>query len=174
VERIYLNFELTEDEYVEISSYSPVDPLYPALAVGAVTGVFLQIATMFAYSDPKGDPLIAFGVGALMSVMVFGLAHFSDQAETAREMYRTNGIGDEVRCYLLEETCLTQIYEGQATKLMWSMIDRWYESESLFRLKVKRAEVILPKRCTENPGQLRGLFERTLGRRDKLYKSPFL
>lgn len=170
MERLYLNFELTEEEFVELNSVATEDPLYLALATGALTSVIMVVLCFLirpAWLFPAFPVLILTTVS--LTVLVLGKMSFfhKERESEVRNSFRCAGLEGQVRCYLFERDSWTEIFDGHATKLTWSQIGLWFESENLFILKLSRSKVPIPKRCLDNPSKLRQLLQQNVGpRRD--------
>lgn len=175
MERIYVNFELEVEEYLDAVVGVPVRvgaKLYLASFVLPYAILFSTFNYQRVVSTDEEPiwmvPLVFAAVLptllAVLDRLIMPVLMRSLAASKARA-FLASGLSNEVRGYIFQEDHWIQIFGGATMELQWSRIRRWRESEYSFVICLGAPEIPIPKRvCTkEKQEALRALLYRKVG-----------
>jgi YcxB-like protein len=168
-ERITLNYELSEEEFLDFHFHSvPVNYRKLGLFLGLVFGTLLplglklqgiEIFGLTALEQLLGSIFLGIFLGFVCIFEIWLLVKHVTPAIYGRR-YRRTGDAEVPRCYLFSEEKVTQIFQGRALVIHWDTVRRWRDLERFLAFEVGPTSIPLPKRVM-NPEQesaLKALF----------------
>lgn len=174
MDRIYVNFELKREEYLDavVGGSRTFRSLSPKFYLILYSLIFAMFFSDHTFKDVDAPRWLSAGIAALaFMILVAGLPAILTSLSTPllRQQYEKqfmeSGQADLVRGYIFQGDGWTQIFQGQTLELEWSQIRNWKESDLSIIVSTGMPEIPIPKRvCTEEQQKaLKELLHRKVG-----------
>lgn len=153
MDRIYLNYTLNEEEFVETATGPRLRNPEPFVYLGIFFALALYLGLAFGGREAGWE------LAGLSTASGFFLAGYiwlitllprPLVRKALKRSFQRFEEQDKLRAYIFNEDGWIQMFKGTTLDLEWGEIKSWRDGEYCFTLRIKGADIPIPKRACDN------------------------